>query len=90
MNELAKLAESGILGLLLSLAIATIVILARELRANYKERIADTIESRNKVMEPLKEIQDTLSRIVEEEAINRKFRQEHYGNNSTHPQDTQN
>lgn len=60
-----QLAQTGILGLLLALAIVAIVFLYRENNRIQEKRISDLKEARDLIMEPLRGIQQTAEKTLQ-------------------------
>lgn len=72
MPELTKLAETGLLGLLLAIAIGAIVLLYRDnkelskkILELYETRISDLRESRDVILEPMKSIKQTVELVLQ-------------------------
>ena len=65
MEYLGKLAESGVLGLLLALSLGANYFLYKEIKDINEKRIREALEARNILVEPLKAIQSTVSLILE-------------------------
>ena len=61
---LTKLAEQGVVAIILSLSISANYFLYKEVRSVSDKRIQEAIETRNSVMEPLKAIQATVEIIL--------------------------
>ena len=64
MELLKQLAETGILGLLLAIAIFAIYTLYRENKNLQEKRVQDALETRNKMLEPLQAIKQTVDLIL--------------------------
>lgn len=71
-NILIKLAETGILGILLALSFIAIGYLYRDNRKLQSERITDLKESRSLITEPLQAIKQTVDLILVSMGQNRK------------------
>lgn len=63
-NILIKLAETGILGILLAISFIAIGYLYRDNRKLQSDRIADLKESRSLITEPLQAIKQTVDLIL--------------------------
>lgn len=61
---LAKLAEQGVVAIILSLSVSANYFLYKEIKVVNEKRITEAIETRNSVMEPLKAIQATVAIIL--------------------------
>lgn len=63
-EQIQKLAESGILGVLLAISLVAIVYLYKEVRSLQEKRIEDLKESRDAIIKPLNSLQETVTRIL--------------------------
>lgn len=61
---LPKLAEQGVVAIVLAISLAANYFLYREVREVNEKRIKEAIETRNSILEPLKAIQTTVEIIL--------------------------
>lgn len=64
MSGLEKLAENGLLGLLLMISITALVFLYKEIKSLQEKRIQDLKESRDAIVNPLTSLQKTAERTL--------------------------
>jgi hypothetical protein len=62
---LSKLAEQGVVAIVLALSLVANFFLFKEIKDVQEKRIKEAIETRNSMLEPLKAIQNTVQLILD-------------------------
>jgi len=73
MNYMEKLAESGMLGVLLVISLTAVYFLYREIQRVQDERIKDLKEARDSISEPLDAVKRTVELVLDRISSNKNI-----------------